>query len=419
MSGMPRFHYKAADASGDTSEGIIEASDQAAVVERLRAAHQLPIRVDELTPESDIAQTGLRRKLATLLGRPVLVRPPLSSREIATFSRELATLLTAGLPLTRALSVTEKSFNRVPSSRLLARLRKRIQTGQALSAAMAQEPTVFNRFYVAMVRAGEASGDLAGVLERLHRELSRVENIRDSLRQALSYPVILLAVAVLSIAVLLVFVLPQFAALFRASGVDLPFTTRVVLQLAVFVREYGWLVLGSVVGAWIALRFALGDSTFKRRWHDVLLRAPLIGALIAWIEMQRFTSVVALLLRGGVPLPEALATAAEGVSNLALQHALGEAAVQVRQGSALAGALARQQRIPAQTADLVAIGEEVGEIATMFERTSELYQREIEVTVRSFVAFIEPALILVIGLIVAGLVFSVLSAIIGINALVL
>tara|TARA_B100000686_G_scaffold293873_1_gene323711 strand:+ start:1431 stop:2681 length:1251 start_codon:yes stop_codon:yes gene_type:complete len=416
---MPRFHYKAADASGDTSEGIIEASDQAAVVERLRAADQLPIRVEELTPELDIAQTGLKKKLPTLLGRPVLVRPPLSAREIATFSRELATLLTAGLPLPRALSVTEKSCNRKTSSRLLARLRKRIQTGQALSAAMAQEPTVFNRFYVAMVRAGEASGDLAGVLERLHRELSRVENIRDSLRQALSYPVILLAVAVLSIAVLLVFVLPQFAALFRASGVDLPFTTRVVLQLAVFVREYGWLVLGSVVGAWIALRFALGDSTFKRRWHDVLLRAPLIGALIAWIEMQRFTSVVALLLRGGVPLPEALATAAEGVSNLALQHALGEAAVQVRQGSALAGALARQQRIPAQTADLVAIGEEVGEIATMFERTSELYQREIEVTVRSFVAFIEPALILVIGLIVAGLVFSVLSAIIGINALVL
>ncbi len=416
---MPRFHYKAADDSGDTSEGIIEASDQAAVVERLRAADQLPIRIDELTPDSNISQTRLRRTLSTLLGRPVLVRPPLSSREIATFSRELATLLTAGLPLTRALSVTEKSFNRMESSRLLARLRNRIQTGQGLSAAMAQEPAVFDRFYLAMVRAGEVGGDLAGVLQRLHRELSRIENTRDALRQALSYPLVLLTVAIFSIVVLLVFVLPQFAALFRASGVDLPFTTRAVLGLAVFIREYGWLVLGSFVAAWLALRFALGDPTLKARWHGVLLRAPLIGALLARIEMQRFTSVVALLLRGGVPLPEALAIAAEGASNLALQHALCEAAVQVRQGSALADALTRQQRIPAQTVDLIAIGEEVGEIAIMVERTAELYQREIEVAVRRFVALIEPALILVVGLIVAGLVFSVLSAIIGINALVL
>ncbi len=397
----------------------MEAADQDAVLERLRATERLPIRVDELAPDAQRFDTRLWRAMGAVLSRPVLLRPPLSRRTVANLSREIATLLGAGLPLSRALSVAAMAASEPKVAQVLSRLLTRVQSGTPLSSAMASEPAVFDGFYVSMVRAGEASGDLAAVLERLYREQSRIEDAKDAIRSALAYPIILLFVACLSVIVLLVFVLPQFEVLFRESGAELPLVTRVVIGLAGFLRNFGWLILVVVLLGWIAVRLGLRDPMFRRRWHLGLLRTPILGSLLTRIELQRYSASLAMLLQGGVHLPEALATAYDSVGNLALRHALNTAADQVRHGDALAEALHRQQYIPARAVELIRIGEEVGELATMVERTAELYERETQAVMRRFVTLIEPALILVIGLIVAGLVFSVLSAIVGINALVI
>ncbi len=416
---MPQFRYKATDPAGATTEGVIEAADQDAVLERLRASERLPIRVDELAQNTGRFDTRLWRGIGAALSRPILQRPPLSRRTVANLSREIATLLAAGLPLTRALSVAAKAASAPKVTQVLSRLLTRVQSGAALSSAMASEPAVFDGFYVSMVRAGEASGDLAGVLERLYREQSRIEDAKDAIRSALAYPIILLFVACLSVIVLLVFVLPQFEVLFRESGADLPLVTRVVIGLAGFLRTFGWLILVVIALGWIAVRVGLRDAGFRRRWHLGLLSTPILGSLLTRIELQRYSASLAMLLQGGVHLPEALAKAHESVGNLALKQALNTAADQVRHGDALAEALHRQGCIPARAVELIRIGEEVGELATMIERTAELYERETAAVMRRFVTLIEPALILVIGLIVAGLVFSVLSAIVGINALVI
>ena len=284
---------------------------------------------------------------------------------------------------------------------------------------MESEPAVFDGFYVSMVRAGEASGDIATVLERLFRERSRIEDAKDAIRSALTYPLILLFVAFMSVIVLLVFVLPQFEVLFRESGAELPVVTRVVIGMAGFLRSFGWLILVLATLGWIAVRLGLRDFGFRRRWHLGLVNTPVLGSLLTRIELQRYSAALAMLLHGGVHLPEALVTAHESVGNLALKQALSMAADQVRHGEALADALDRQGCVPARAVELIRIGEEVGELATMVERTAELYERETQTVMRRFVTLIEPALILIIGLVVAGLVFSVLSAIVGINALVI
>ncbi|SLN57141.1 type II secretion system F family protein [Oceanibacterium hippocampi] len=408
---MARFRYKSVLPDGAVSEGEMEAPDRDAVVARLQAANQVPIRADEIGPGPAPMATrrGWRGWLA-LSGRS---RPPV------TFMRQLATLLGAGLSLDRALGMIAETGGRDPDAALSRRLLDRIRQGQSFSRALAFEPGAALPAIAATVRAGEASGTLTLVLERLARELEMARRIRQQINSALTYPAILLTVAALSIVLLLTFVIPEFEALFAGAAAELPAATRIVIGTARFMREWSWALGLGVVVAWIAGRIALGRPGMQARFDRMLMQAPLIGPVTARIVTERMARTLALLVGNGVALPEAIGTAADAVGNGAVSALLRRVETRVREGAMLAPSLDEDHLLPALAVRLIAVGEQSGRLAEMLEKVAEIYEEESALAVRRLMGVLEPVLILVLGMIVAAIIYAVLSAVLGLNQLAL
>lgn len=410
---MPVFRYTSARLTGQVREGEMEAASSAAVVQRLRADEQFPIRIEQ----GGAARRPGRRLLA-VLNRP-LFDARVAAGEVADLVAELAALVGAGLTLDRALSVVAEAGARAKTRALVHRLRDRVVGGAPLSAAMEAEAPVFGRFAIAAVRAGEASGQLDGALERLAGEMARQRAVGESVKSALVYPAILLAVAALSVVLLLVFVLPRFEVIFRQAGADLPVATAVVLGLAGVVRGYGWLGLLGMIAVWLGARAALRDPAARLAWDRRVARLPLAGPLAVRLSVERTARALALLLKHGVALPVALEIAAEAAGNRAVAAAFAAAAQRVRDGQALAPSLGESGLIPAKAVELVAVGEQTGRLDDMLATVASLYAREVEVALKRLVVVIEPVLILFLGVLVAGMIFPVLAAVVGLNELAL
>ncbi len=403
---MPLFAYKAVNQSGEVIEGQLDAADQKTVVEMLHTQGHIPIRADEVgTTTRRSTRVGIRR-----------VRR-LSERTVAELTRQLAVLLTAGLELDRALTVLIDIAEEPAIEALLQRVQGRVHGGGSLSEAIAAEREVFSRLYVNMVRAGETAGALDLVLRRLAEYMERSLALRESVKSALIYPSILIAVAALSIIVLVVFVLPRFAVLFEDMGAALPWSTQAVMAVGEFARHWGWLVLVVLVVLVLAARRALATPQVRRRWHAWMLDAPLLGALVARIEVARFSRTLSTLLGNGVPMLTALAGVKETLGNTVMASAMDRVEEHLKQGRGLAQPLAETGVFPKQAVHMVRVGEETGKLEEMLERVADVYDREVQITIARLLALLEPALILGLGVVVAGIVLSLLMAIMSINDL--
>lgn len=403
---MPLFAYKAVNQSGEVIEGQLDAADQKTVVELLHMQGHIPIRADEVgTTSRRTARVGIRR-----------VRR-ISERTLAELTRQLAVLLTAGLELDRALTVLIDIAEEPAIEALLRRVQGRVHGGGSLSEAIAAEREIFSRLYVNMVRAGETAGALDLVLRRLAEYMERSLALRESVKSALIYPSILIAVAALSIIVLVVFVLPRFAVLFEDMGAALPWSTQVVMAVGEFARRWGWLVLVAAVALVLTARRALATPQLRRRWHAWLLDAPLLGALVARIEVARFSRTLSTLLGNGVPMLTALAGVKETFGNAVMASAMDRVEEHLKQGRGLAQPLAETGVFPKQAVHMVRVGEETGKLEEMLERVADVYDREVQITIARLLALLEPALILGLGVVVAGIVLSLLMAIMSINDL--
>ena len=404
---MPWYEYKAARGDGAVVEGRAEAPDRSTLARRLQAEGQVPIRIQEQGAET-AAAAPLRWRLTP---------QRLTGKDIDYLTLELATLLRARLPLDRALDTMTRLGGNPLRKALTENIAREIRSGASLSQAMERQEGVFDRFYLNMVRAGEASGALDLALERLAEFKRRSRELKESIVSSLFYPAILIVLAIVDVAIMLAFVVPRFTEMFTEAGRELPWLTRVVVGIGTAVEHWWWLILLAIGGGVYWVRQRLRDPAQRERWHATLLRLPLAGALIAKIEAGRFTRTLGTLLKNGVSLPAAIEIAKEIVSNRVIARGLAQVAVRVRQGEGLSRALTEADVLPPLTTQLLKVGEETGHLERMLEQLADIYEREVRTDIQRALALAEPLIIVVIAGFITVIILSIVLAVIETNNL--
>lgn len=404
---MPLFSYKAVTPGGEAQEGSMDGLSQAAVVDRLQSMGLIPIRVEE-SAASAVAQTN---------GGGLFSKNRITQDDVAVFTQEIATLLKAGLPLDRCLEILISLSASEPVRQLMSQLREDVRGGASLSTAMDARKGVFTRFYLNMIRAGEAGGALDVVLQRLTEFMERSKELRDTVKSALIYPAILVTVSVLSVAILLVWVVPQFSQMFEESGKALPLPTQVVIAAGDAVRNYWWAMVLVVVGGFAWFGKQMREPVSRLRWDKRLLDLPLVGDLIGKLEVARFSRTLGTLIGNGVTLLAALSIVKETLSNTVMSQALTEVAAQLKEGKGLGKPLLETGLFPKLAVHLVMVGEETGKLQEMLIRVADIYDREVQTAVKRLLALMEPVLILGLGLVIGGIIMSILVAILSVNDL--
>lgn len=385
----------------------MEAISPTQVVERLQADGQIPVRVEE----------GGTSGGASGRGGGWFGKKSISQDDIANFTRELATLLKSGLPLDRSLEILISLAANEQARQLLDQIREDVRGGAALSAAMEAQTGVFSRFYLNMIRAGEAGGSLDVVLQRLTEFMERSRELKETVKSALIYPTILIGVAVLSVAVLLVWVVPQFSQMFEESGKALPLPTQIVIAAGDTVRDYWWAMILGGIGLYSWFSRQLQQPETRYRWDSRLLALPLVGDLVAKLEVARFSRTLGTLIGNGVTLLTALGIVKETLNNLVMSEGLGVVAGQLKEGKGLGKPLMDTGLFPKLAVHMVMVGEETGRLQEMLLRVADVYDREVQNAVKRMLALMEPVLILGLGLVIGGIIMSVLVAILSVNDL--
>ena len=404
---MPRYRYEAVDAAGETLHDELDAASPEAAIERLRDQGLLPLAVTEARGG------GLRGGFSQPLFSK---RRSLSQKSIMLLTQQLSSLLNAGLPLDRALTILLSVGQDEQNKALLERVQEKVRGGSSLADAL-EAQGVFSRFYLNMIRAGEAGGALEAVLKRLTEFLERSRALRESVTSALIYPIILLTVAALSVIILLTFVVPQFERLFADAGKTLPLATQIVIAIGDGFRHYWW--VGAIVMMVLAaaMRQQLNAPASRARWDRWFLHLPLFGDLIAKVETARLARTLGTLLGNGVSLLSALTIVRETLSNQVLATALGEVAEHVKTGRGLADPLLEAGEFPRLAVQMIRVGEETGQLQEMLLQVADTYDGEVQTAIKRMLTLLEPALILGLGVIIAGIIMSILVAILSLNEL--
>ncbi|MCP5152297.1 MAG: type II secretion system F family protein [Ectothiorhodospiraceae bacterium] len=402
---MPRYRYKAASAAGEVVGGQMDAPDREVVVRLLQGQGHVPIRVDEV---AGTATGGGRRLFA-----PRRIR----AADLGMFTVEMSTLLGAGLAVDRALEALRDLAQPGPLRSLIERLLTAVRSGQDLSAAMEAAPETFSRFYRSIVRAGEASGALEPALQGLAEFLERARALREATSQALVYPVILVFVAILCLAVILGVVVPRVEVMFADARVELPLATQVVVAVGDVIERWWWVIALLGIALWVGARRLLAREPVRLRFDEAVLRLPVIGDLVSKVEAARFTRTLGTLLRNGVPLLTAIRIAKDVIGNLFVRAAVEGIATSVREGEGVARPLAEAEVFPRLAAHLVEVGERSGNLEGMLLRLADIYDGEVEVAVRRATSLLGPVLILGLGVLIAGIILSVLAAVLRVNEL--
>jgi general secretion pathway protein F len=409
---MPLYRYKAVNNAGDVAAGELDAANESEIVERLRDQGLMPMQV--------VAAPGERAAAATATGRRRSLFAPrhVTRNHVLSITRELATLLRAGLPLDRALEILIGLASAEPVAVLLQKIRDDVRGGRSLSQALDMHRDVFSRFYINIVRAGEAGGALGVVLNRLAETMERNKELRESVVSALIYPTILIFVAVASIMVLLVFVVPTFQQTFSQAGKALPLPTQVVIFVGTSLRQYWWAILLVVVTAVWLFRRHLRGAAARYRWDRRLLRAPLLGDLLAKVEVARFARTLATLLGNGVTLLAGLSIVKETMTNSVLANALDGVVTRLREGKGFGRPLIETGIYPRLATQMILVGEESGRLEEMLVRVADVFDREVATSIKRFLAVLEPVLILTLAVMVLAIVLSILMGIVGMSELV-
>jgi len=411
---MALYRYKAVNAAGAVAAGELDAANEAEIVDRLRDQGLMPMQVEAATGGK--AQAGAVGDVGPRQGW--FTSKTVTRDHLLALTRELSTLLRAGLPLDRALEVLIGLAPTLPVARLLQTVRDEVRGGKSLSQALDMHRNVFSRFYVNIVRAGEAGGALGVVLARLSDTMERNKDLRESVKSALIYPTILIGVACTSVIVLLIFVVPQFQQTFAQSGKALPLPTELVIIFGTALRKYWWAMILIVVGAvWLARR-RLKSPAVRFRWDGRLLRLPLLGDLLGKVEIARFSRTLSTLLGNGVTLLAGLAIVKETMTNSVLAQALDGVITKLREGKGFGRPLAETGLYPRLATQMILVGEESGRLEEMLTRVAEVYDREVQMAVKRFLSVLEPVLILGLAVLIGGIVFSILLGVMGMSELV-
>ena len=403
---MPAFSYQAIDPQGVTQRGILEADSERAVRSQLRARQLVPLDVAPVA-------SGTHNRDLVLWQRRVL-----NQTALTLWTRQLAGLVDAGLPLERALTALADEAPSPRQQALVAALKAEVNAGASFAQALAAHPAEFSPMYRAVIAAGEHSGQLGLVLERLADDLEARQALRSKVLAALLYPAIVSAIALLIVLFLLAYVVPQVASVFTSGQRALPVLTVVMLAISQAVQAaWGWALLAAVA-AFVLTRLSLRQPAVREQWDAAWLRLPVVGALERGYNAAQCARTLALLIGAGVPMLKALQTAADTLPNTALRADLVEAQALVREGAPLGKALAYRQRLPGLLSMFARLGEQTGELPQMLQRAAQQLSNEVQRKALYWATLLEPLLIVGMGVIVMLIVLAVMLPIIQLNQLV-
>ncbi|MDH5784562.1 MAG: type II secretion system inner membrane protein GspF [Chromatiales bacterium] len=403
---MGAFEYTALNEKGREKRGVLEGDTARQIRQQLRDQGLTPLKVEEVAQRETRQRSGISFKRG------------ISATDLALITRQLATLVRAALPLEESLQTVAKQSEVSRLQSMMLAVRSKVMEGHTLADGLSDFPHIFPELYRKTVAAGEQSGHLDVVLERLADYTEKRQQMRQKVMLALFYPVILTMVAILVTVALLTYVVPQVVDVFDNMGQELPWLTVTLISISDFLREYGvWLLLMIIAGV-IGFNVILRGEAARFRWHALLLRLPLIGRLGRGLNTARFARTFSILTASGVPVLDAMRLSAEVMSNLPMRGAVNDASHRVREGSGIARAMEQSRYFPPMTLHLIASGESSGKLEEMLERAADNQERELETVIAMVMGLFEPLLILVMGGVVLMIVLAILLPIFDLNTLV-
>jgi general secretion pathway protein F len=394
---MPLYTYRATTLDGRVKEGYIEAIDQRTAVESIRQMGFIPIKVSESATKKSFAIRFRKKERVDLV----------------TFTTELTALLGAGLPLDRSLQIISEISEEKETAEIAKQLLKSIKEGSSFSEALAKHPKVFPRIYTSMVKAGEAGGVLDSVLEKLLEFLESTKQLKENIYSAMIYPGILTFTGGVSIIILLTYVIPKFSQIFEDIGQSIPLPTQILISTSRFLSSYWWVFVSGIVIGWILFKRYISKEEGRRKWDEFKLK--LFGEVIVKLETARFCRTLGALLKGGVPLLHALSNVREVIGNSVIASSIDSVIVGVREGEGMAGPIERTGIFPPLAVSMIRVGEETGQLDDMLLKVADTYEKSLKLAVKRFVSLLEPAMILIMGLVIGFIVISILIAIFSIN----
>jgi type IV pilus assembly protein PilC len=377
------YEYKVRDQSGKVVGGTLVADNEQLVVNRLREMGYVPLKV------------GVRG--GAVMKREFNIRKKPKLKDLAVFSRQFATMVNSGLPILRALSILEQQTESRILSKAVVQVRAEIEKGSSLSAALAKQPRVFNNLYVAMVQSGETGGVLEAVLERLAQSLEREVQLRQRIKSAMTYPIVVLGFVSLILLAMLVFIVPQFNNIYADLGGTLPLPTRMLLKVSDLVVHKAIFLLAGLGLAVFAIRRYIKTPRGRLQWDTLKLKIPIFGGLFQKTALARFSRILGVLNRSGVPILQSLDVTAEVVNNALVARAIKDVQESVKGGESLSKPLGKHGVFPPMVVQMLSVGEETGAIDTMLDKVATFYDDEVTATVDSLTSLIEPVMIFFVG----------------------
>ena len=400
---MPEYLYKATTLSGQTVKGSMDGKDEETIIQSLHQLGYIPIRILSTQEEAG----GFR--FSSLLPKRVGIR------NLLTFTQEISTLVSAGLPIDRSLNILGTLTENKRLREAVKDVLKRVEGGNSLTEALGYHPRIFPKLYINMIKAGESGGFLEVILSRLARYLQSTKEVREYLISVMIYPFFLTIVSGISIAILVTFVVPRFARIFSDMGQAIPLSTQIMLSISYSIKSYWWIGLGIILMIYLGLRIYNQDEERRLRWDKFKLRWVAIGDLIKKVEVARFSRTLGTLIQSGVSILPALNLVKEISQNRVISRSIAYVHDRLREGKAISKSLEEAGVFPPLAVHLISVGEETGKLDAMLIKVAESYEENVRNTIKRFVSLLEPLIILVMGAVVGFIVISMLLAIFSIN----
>jgi len=393
---MPQFSYKARSATGATVESVIDANDQRSAMDKLKSQKYIVLEIKEIKPNV----------LLNLLNKLNPIKPSASAKELVLFSRQFSTLVNAGVPIVQGLTILVEQAETPYFKGVLTKIREDIEQGISITDAMKKHPSAFNELYVSMIKAGEVGGILDTILERLSTYLEGAEELKGKVKGALVYPGVISIVAGGVTLFLLIFVIPTFQGIFSSFGAELPLPTRILIAISELLRKFWYLVIA------IPVAFFWGFGRIRKTENGLFitdkisLKIPMIGLLLKKVSIAKFSRTLGTLIKSGVPILQALDTVAKTSGNKVIEISINSARESIREGERMAEPLKKTAVFPPMVIQMIAIGEETGNLDTMLNKIADFYDQEVDVTVKGLTSMIEPLIMVGMGLVVGAIVVA-------------
>ncbi len=400
---MAEFLYKATTLSGQTIEGLMDGKDEETIIHGLHQLGYIPIRI------ISVQKKGAGLRLSSLLPKRVGIK------DLLIFTQELSTLISAGLPIDRSLTILGTLTENERLRETVKDLLKRIEGGNSFAEALGYYPRIFSKLYINMVKAGESGGFLETILSRLAQYLQSTKEIRDYLISVMIYPLILTIVSGISIIILMTFVIPRFGRIFSDMGQAIPLPTQILLMFSQFVRGYWWVGLGIAALVYFGLKAYLRQEERRFKWDQFKLKWVAVGNLVKKLEVARFSRTLGTLLQSGVPILPALNLTKDISQNRVISRSISHVHDRLREGKAMSKSLGETEVFPPLAIHMIGVGEETGRLDEMLIKVAEAYEENVQNAVKRFVSLLEPIIILMMGVVVGFIVISMLLAIFSIN----